>query len=117
VSVSPCHFSPLLGQRAQGLGQQPDLLHPQRQLAGLGLEQGTLGADDIAQIPALEPLVIVALDQSVALHEQLQAATHVLQVGEAGLAHHPPAHHAARQPHPQTQRLQLQIRQFVIAGM
>ena len=72
-----------------------------RQLAGFGAEHHALGADQVADVPFLETFVVNALGQVVALQEQLDAAGHVLQLGETGLAHDALRHHATgdRYPH------------------
>ncbi len=87
----------LLRQRAQRLREQPDLGHPHAELAGLGPEELAAGADDVADVVFLELLVVHALGQRVALHEELDAPGDVLQVGEArpahdALGHQPPGH-------------------------
>ena len=51
---------PLVRQRPQRLRQQAQLLDAHRQLAGLGPEQRAFGADDVADVPALERLVRLA---------------------------------------------------------
>ncbi len=88
------HAVELVGQRTQGLGQQTDLGDLDRQLAGLGLEQGALGAQDVAQVPVLEGLQGVGAD-GVQGHIDLDAAGGVLQGAEAGLAHDALEHQAA----------------------
>ena len=77
----------LVRQRPQRLHQQAQRVDLDRQLAGLGAHQRTLGGDDVADVPALEGIVRRA--QGRALQEQLHAPTHVLHGGERGLAHHP----------------------------
>ena len=84
----------LFGQRAQRLGEQPQLCHPDRQLAGARLEQRTPGADDVAQVPMLERFVRLGADGIVG-DVELDAAAHVLQRGEARLAHDALEHHTA----------------------
>jgi O-antigen/teichoic acid export membrane protein len=54
-----------------------------------------LGADDVAQVPVLEGLVALRLAERVVGHVELDAAAHVLQRGEARLAHHALEHHPA----------------------
>ena len=84
----------LLGQRAQRLGEQPQLCDPDRKLAGARLEQCAPGADDVAQVPVLERFV--RLDAEGIIGDvELDAAAHVLQRGEARLAHDALEHHTA----------------------
>ncbi len=82
------------GSGRSALGQQADLGGLDRQLAGLGLEQGAHDAEDVAQVPALEGGVDFFADL-VAGDVELDAAGDVLQRGEAGLAHDALEHHAA----------------------
>ena len=69
-------------QRAQRFGQQTQFGAVNRQLTGLGLEQLTFRAEDIAQIPFLELLVVDAFRQVIASNVQLNAAANVLQRNE-----------------------------------
>src|SRR5581483_1633103 len=63
------------------------------QLAGLGAKQRALCADDIAQIPVLEGFVLRLADR-IARDIELNASRHVLNGGEACLAHHTLEQHA-----------------------
>ena len=81
-------------QRTQRLRQQADRFGLDGQLALVGLEQGAGDADEIAQVPVLEGVVRFGAGDIVR-HVDLDAPAHVLQGGEAGLAHHPLQHHAA----------------------
>ena len=65
-----------------------------RQLAGLGLEQRALGADDVAEVAVLEVAVVVLADR-VDADAQLDPAARVLQRREARLAHDALEHQAA----------------------
>jgi hypothetical protein len=47
----------LVGQRPQALGEEAQALDLDRQLAGLGLEERALGADDVAEVELLEVVV------------------------------------------------------------
>ena len=83
---------PLVGQRPQRLDQQPHALGLDGELAGLGLEERALGAEDVAHVPALEGVVGVA--ERLLLQEHLDGTAVVLQLGEARLAHDALGHHA-----------------------
>ncbi len=107
----------LLRQGPQRLGQQANTLDLDREFSSLGFEQHPLGADDVTDVPLLELGVVEPLFQGVALHEELHPTGHVLDVGEAGFAHHPAAHQAAGDAHPQAHRLQLFLALVVILGM
>ena len=84
----------LLGQRTQRLGQQADLAGLDGQFAGLGFHHGADDPHDVAQVPVLEVGVDV-LANGIAGDVELDAARHVLDGGEAGLAHDALEHHAA----------------------
>ena len=75
------HAVKLVGQRPQAFGQQAQLADPDRQLAGAGLEQDAFGAQDVAQVPALE-IVVNGLAQHVAADKELDAAV-VVAAGRA----------------------------------
>ena len=95
---------PLVGERPQRLREQPQRLHPHRELAGPGPEQGPARADDVADVPAAERLV--GLAERRLLQEQLDRAALILDAREARLAHHPLRHHPAGDPHLDIQRLE-----------
>jgi hypothetical protein len=95
----------LVGQRAQALGEEAQPLHVDRQLAGLGLEQRPLGADDVAEVEVLERRVVLGADR-VDADAQLDAAGGVLQRREAGLAHDALEHQAAGGGHRDRLRLE-----------
>src|SRR3569623_183048 len=97
---------PFVGQRPQRLGEQAQRVDLHRQLAGLGAEQHAFGADDVADVPAFE-LFVATFGQGIALDEQLDAARHVEQLREAGLAHEALRHHAPRHLHAQRMRLEM----------
>jgi hypothetical protein len=61
-------------QRAQGFGQQTQFSTVNGQLAGLGFEQLTFRAQDIAQVPFFELLVVNAFRQIVTGNVQLNTA-------------------------------------------
>ena len=96
----------LVGQRAQALGEEADLAALDRQLAGLGAEQGAHGADDVADVPALE-VGVAFFAQRVAGDVELDAAGEVLDGDEAGLAHHALEHDAAGDLHVHRHRFEL----------
>ena len=87
---------PLLRQRTQALDQHAQLRGLDRQLAGLGAEHRAGDAEDVADVRRLERLVLFCAD-GIELHEHLDAAGHVLDLAEAGLAHDPSRHQAAGQ--------------------
>ena len=68
----------LVGQRPQALGEQAQALDLDRQLAGLGLEERALGADDVAEVEVLERRVGLVADR-VDADAQLDPAGRVLQ--------------------------------------
>ena len=76
----------LVGQRPQALGEQAQALDLDGQLAGLGLEERALGADDVAEVEALEVVVGLGADR-VDADAKLDPAGRVLHGREAGLAH------------------------------
>ena len=84
----------LVGQRAQVLGQQPQLGAADRQLALVGAEQRAAGGNDVADIPVLELLVRLGT-HGVVGDEELDPPGAVLHGGKADLAHDALEHHAA----------------------
>ncbi|SAJ27431.1 Uncharacterised protein [Enterobacter cloacae] len=68
----------LVRQRAQGFGQQTQFGAVDRQFTGLGFEQFTFSAQDIAEVPLFELLVVDAFRQVVTRDVQLNAAANVL---------------------------------------
>src|SRR5215469_7631183 len=97
---------PLVGQRAQRLDEQPQPLHPHRQLAGLGTKQHAAGADDVTDIPALERFV--AGPDRFLLHVQLYLPGAIADLGEARLAHHAPE----QQPPPDLHSCRVRVEPF-----
>ena len=91
------HTVELVGHGAQAFGQQANLGHMDRQLAGAGFEQAPFGADDVTQVPVLE-VVVDVFANFVARQIQLDAPGAVLHGGKAGFAHHPLEHHPSRHP-------------------
>src|SRR6185312_12147175 len=73
-------------------------------LAGLGAHQGAFGANDVADVPALER--VVGFAQRILLQEQLDGTRAILHAREAGLAHHALAEQAARHFYPPRLRSQ-----------
>jgi hypothetical protein len=98
----------LFRQRTQRLGEQAQPRDLDGQLAGLGAEQGALGAQDVAEVPVLERFV-GGLAQRVAGNVELDAAGHVLDGGEARLAHHALEHHPAGHGRAHPGRLQFLV--------
>ena len=84
----------LLRQGSQGLRQQGQLFGVDGDLAGLGLENKALDADDIADIHLLETFVRLLTDL-ISGYIHLNAAVSVLDIAERGLAHDALEHHAA----------------------
>ena len=82
----------LLRQGAKRLREQPQTLHAQRQLAAPGAERDPLRPHEVPDVEAAE-FPVRALGKVVAPQVELKAPGAVLDVGEARLAHHPPAHH------------------------
>ena len=66
-----------------------------RQFASFGFEQFTFRAEDIAEIPFFELIVINTFRQIVTSHIQLNATTDILQSNEGGFTHNTTGHHAA----------------------
>jgi hypothetical protein len=83
----------LVGQWPEALRQQPQPRDLDRQLAGPGLEQRPLGADDVAEVELLELRVRLVAD-GVDGDAQLDPAGRILQRREARLAHHALEHQA-----------------------
>ena len=105
-----------LGQRPQRLRQQADVVHLDRELPGLGLEQRSFGAEDVADVPFLEVLV-ARLAHGVARDIDLDQSRHVLQVRKAGLAHDPAGHHPPRHLDPHMAGLDLGRVLLAVLGM
>ena len=102
------HAMEFLRQRPQRLREQADIRHPDRQLAGLGLEQMSRRTDDVAQVPVLEivePFGAERVERDV----ELDAAGHVLHGRKTRLAHHALQHHAAGDGHLQPKRFELLV--------
>ena len=113
------HAVELVRQRAQALRQQPHRGGLDRQLAGLGAEEGAFAAEDVTQVPVLEGGQRLGTDQ-VLRDVQLDAPVRVaegavLQRGEAGLAHHALEHHAPGHRHLDGLRLELLVRHLAPA--
>ncbi len=105
-----------LRQWPQGFGQQAQSLYLDREFAGLGPEQRSLGAQDIAHIPGLK-LFVQAVRQRVLLDEQLNVAGQVAQPREAGLAHDPLGQHPPGDVDPQGFGVHFDIILIVISGV
>ncbi|MPM96207.1 hypothetical protein SDC9_143365 [bioreactor metagenome] len=94
-------------QRTQRFGQQTQFGAVDRQFAGFGFEQLSFGAEDVAEIPFFELLVVNTFRQIVTGNVQLNAATHVLQRHKGRFPHDTTGHHAACNGHLDVQRFQL----------
>jgi hypothetical protein len=81
VSASPSHLAG--GER---LGQDGEALDLHADLAGAGLEEGALDADEVGQVEVLEDLEAFVAE-GLLLGVDLDAAGDVLQVEELALAH------------------------------
>ena len=75
----------LLGQRAQGLGEQLDVRGGNGELATASAQHGTGGADDVAQVKLAQERPLV-LGQVVHAAEELDLRGAVLEHNEGGLA-------------------------------
>ena len=93
-------------QRTQCFGQQTQLGTVDRQFAGFGFEQFTFRAEDVAEVPFFELLVVNAFRQIVTGNVQLNAATHILQGNERRFTHNTAGHHAASNGDFDVQRFQ-----------
>ena len=86
---------PLLGQRAERLGEQAELRRLERELAGAGAERAPGHADHVAQVEqAVDLEALVA--QAVAARVDLEPPRPVLHLQEARLAEVAHRHHASR---------------------
>ena len=87
---------PLVGQGIEGFGQQRELLHVATDLAGAGGKHGAGDADEIPEIDQPLPQHIIGFfADAVALDVDLDPPAAVLDMGEAGLAHHAHGHEPA----------------------
>ena len=93
-------------QRTQCFGQQTQLGAVDRQFAGFGFEQFTFRAEDVAEVPFFELLIVNAFRQIVTGNVQLNAATHILQGNERRFTHNTAGHHAASNGDFDVQRFQ-----------
>ena len=84
---------PLLGQRAQRLGQERERLHAHRQLAGARAEHSSGDADEIADVELAEAREVVT--ELVGARVELDAAGAVHEVREGRLAVVAHGHHSA----------------------
>ena len=83
-------------QRTQCFGQQTQFGAVDRQLTGFGFEQLTFRAQNIAEVPFLELLVVDAFRQIVTRDVQLDTTANVLQRNEGRFTHNTTGHHTAR---------------------
>ena len=91
---------PLLGHRAERLGEERQVVHHQRQLAGPGPDQGAGRAYQVSEVQAVEHQG-GSLRQAVAAHEELELVLAVVEVGEHELPL--PADGADAPRHPQVE--------------
>ena len=80
------HAVEFVGQGTQAFGQQAQFSDMHRQLAGFGFEHMADCADEVAQVPVFEFLVVLDTD-FFTFHIHLHAACAVLQSSETGFAH------------------------------
>jgi len=106
----------LVGKRAQRLGQQAQLAAAYRELAPMGLEQGTARRDDIADVPVAKGLMRLGARVLVA-DEELDTTGAVLDGGKAGFAHQALEHQAASHCDLDRCLLQLLARGIVVRGV
>jgi hypothetical protein len=104
---------PLVGKRADGLGEHLERREPDGELLGARAEQRSGYPDDIAHFHQLEDAVAL-LAQIVAPHVELYAPGRVLDVTEERLAVPAQLHHAPRQ---RDGRARLGQRRFVRAAI
>ena len=88
----------LLRQRVERLGEQDQLLHVHRDLAGLGAEHLAPRADEVAEVEQAQVRERL-LAQRVLAQVELELAGLVLDVTELGLAVLPPRHQPAGDAH------------------
>ena len=93
-------------QRTQCFGQQTQLGAVDRQFAGFGFEQFTFRAEDVAEIPFFELLVVNAFRKIVTGNVQLNTTANVLQGNKRGFTHNTAGHHAASNGDFDVQRFQ-----------
>ena len=86
AKVRICHAVIFLRQRTKGLRKQRDVLDMHRDLTGLGLEDITADADDIAHVVFPE-VGKLGLRNRVLAHIELDLALAILDVAEDGFAH------------------------------
>ncbi|EET42616.1 hypothetical protein NEISICOT_03637 [Neisseria sicca ATCC 29256] len=105
-----------VGQWAQGFGQQADVGHAHGQFAVVGFEQSTFRADDIAQVPMVE-IVQNFLTHAFVVQIKLDLTGHVLDGGEARLAHLAFEHHAAGNFDGNGLRVEFFFADFAVSGV
>ena len=89
----------LLRRRAQRLGQQRPVVDLHRQLAPAGLEDGAVGADQVAEVERDQPVQRL-LAEHIGARVQLDAPGAVDQIEERHLALAAARGEAAGDPHP-----------------
>ena len=88
-----------------------------RQFAGFGFEQSAACAENIAEIPLFELLVVDTFRQIVTGNVELNATTHILQRYERGFAHDTTGHHASGNADFDPEIFQLLVALLVVALM
>ena len=89
---------PLFGRRQQALGQEGQLLGEDRQLAGLGVAEAAVDADQVAQVELLDEAPAELADLLLA-DEDLDALGPVAKLEEDDLPLPAPEHDPAGDPH------------------
>ena len=85
----------LLGKRTQRLAEKHQLGSMYGDLSGLGAENVSLYAEDVADIPLLESGICL-FAHIVSSGVYLDSTAAVLQVEERGFSHYPPGHDSSR---------------------
>ena len=111
-----CQAVEFFWQGAQCLGQQAQLAHAYRQLAGFGLEQHTDCAQNIAQIIMFERVMRSFAGIAIA-DVELHAPAHILQRRKTGLAHHAFQHHASGNAHLDRRGIQHLVAEIAVTGV
>ncbi len=89
---------PLVGERAQPLGEQRERLHPHAQFASLGGDHLAGGADPVASVQRVEG--VEAFPEGGRFDEQLDVAGVITQHSKSESAHPPGVDQAAGDRHP-----------------
>jgi hypothetical protein len=106
---------PLLGQRAERLGKESEVVDGERQLPQPGADERTGGAQEVAQVQVVEDELGV-FGELVRADEELQLLAPVVEIGEDDLPLGADALHPAGDPERDLRRLQLLGGLLPIAG-